>query len=225
MAKFAHWKLPDELISTDPTQAADLLREYFAAVNKEGSPVKSGAKFEAFAGGGDRSAIADVVTAEDLLAVSLLSVHVPGDAVLRLLGPSASELSNHLAMIPTNRELRDADDSEIGPQSSADKLWNAVRAAGVGPVTTSKLLARKRPKLLPVKDSVVTAVLGHPRSVSFWRTLREHLNAHDGRLHTHLLAAREAAGLGEHISVIRCFDVVVWMIGKRDGFGRTRGRS
>jgi hypothetical protein len=224
VAKIAQWALPDELTSTDPTPAAELLTEYFTTVKKDGSPVKSGAKFETFAGGGDRQEVADRITAEDILAVSLLSVHVPGDAVLKLLGSEAEQLSSHLSVISVDLDLRDAVVGDIETGSPADNLWTAVRGAGVGPVTTSKLLARKRPRLLPVRDSVVVEVLRHPRSASFWFTLRECLNADGGRLHEHLLSVRDAAGIGDRVSVIRCFDVVVWMIGKRDGLGQTRGR-
>ena len=107
------------------------------------------------------------------------------------------------------------------PGSPADRLWEALRKSGVGPVTTSKLLARKRPKLLPVIDSVVKEVLNHPTNANFWLTLHAHLRADGGRLHENLLAIRQVAGLSDKISAIRCFDVVVWMVGKRDWAGDT----
>ena len=72
-------------------------------------------------------------------------------------------------------------------------------------------------------DTVVKEVLGHPAKASFWLTLRAHLTADDGRLADRLVAIRDQAGLSD-VSVIRCFDVIVWMIGKRDGVGDTRGR-
>jgi len=187
-------------------------------------PSYSGAMFERFASGGDAAEVANTFTAADLVAVSLLSVDVPGPAALRILGTRAAELNALLGEIPTDRELRDATDAEIGAGSPADDLWTAVRESGVGRVTTSKLLARKRPKLLPVIDTVVKEVLGHPSKASFWLTLRAALNADNGRLHDLLVAARSEAGLSDEVSAIRCFDVVVWMIGKRDGDGETRGR-
>ena len=224
MAKIAQWALPDELTSTDKSPAAELLSTYFHTMLDDGVPYSSGARFEIFAGGGDASKVADTFTPADLVAVSLLSVDVPGRAALRILETRAEELNGLLEKIPHDRELRDAADSEIGPGSAADDLWSAARKAGVGPVTTSKLLARKRPMLLPVIDSVVKEVLGHPAKASFWLTLREHLNVDGGRLYDHLVAAHGEADLDARVSVIRCFDVVVWMIGKRDGFGQTRGR-
>lgn len=220
----AQWALPTELTSADTGPAAEQLSNYFHTMLDDGVPFRSGAMFETFAGGGDAPDLANSFTAADLVAVSLLSVDVPGTAALRILGTRSEALTALLQKIPADRELRDATDDEIAPGSAADDLWRAVRESGVGPVTTSKLLARKRPKLLPVIDSVVKEVLGHPAKASFWLTLRAQLNADGGRLHDRLLEIRQDAGLGDQISVIRCFDVVVWMIGKRDGVGDTRSR-
>jgi len=210
-------------MSTDCGPAAELLSTYFHTKLDDGVPYYSGAMFETFAGGGDAPGVANAFTAADLVAVSLLSVDVPGPAALRILDTRAEDLNGLLARIPNDCELRHASDAEIGPGSAADALWPALRNAGVGPVTTSKLLARKRPALLPVIDTVVKKVLGHPAKANFWLTLREQLNADDGRLYKHLVDVRQEAGIGDHVSVIRCFDVVVWMIGKRDGL--VGGRS
>ena len=220
----AQWTLPDELTTTDTGPAAEVLSNYFHTMLDDGVPYYSGAMFETIAGGGDAPEIVNAFTAADLVAVSLLSVDVPGTAALRLLGTKAEDLTALLAKVPSDRELRDATEGEIGPGSAADDLWRVVRKSGVGPVTTSKLLARKRPRLLPVIDSVVKEMLGHPAKASFWLTLRAQLNTDGGRLHDHLIAVREEAGLEDRISAIRCFDVVVWMIGKRDGVGESRGR-
>jgi hypothetical protein len=224
VGQVAEWKLPKELASPDPAPAAELLSMYFNTLHSDGTPKYSGAMFETFDGGGDAPPVADVFTAADLVAVTLLSVDVPGTAALRILGTSADDLTQLLERIPHDRELYEASDAEIGPKSAAEELWRDIRRAGVGTVTTSKLLARKRPNLLPVIDTVVKETLQHPRKGSFWLTLRAELNADGGRLRDHLLAVRKEAGLKASVSVIRCFDVVVWMIGKRDGIGSTRGR-
>jgi len=225
VSSIAQWALPNELMSTDLGPAAELLSTYFHTKLDDGVPYYSGAMFETFAGGGDAPGVANAFTAADLVAVSLLSVDVPGTAALRILDTRAEDLNGLLAKIPNDCELRHATDAQIGPGSAADALWPALRNAGVGPVTTSKLLARKRPALLPVIDTVVKKVLGHPAKASFWLTLRAQLNADDGRLYEHLLKIRSEARVGECISVIRCFDVVVWMIGKREGIVGGRVRS
>ncbi|MEU4712015.1 DUF6308 family protein [Nocardia salmonicida] len=82
-------------------------------------------------------------------------------------------------------------------------MTRAVRSAGLGPVTTSKLLARKRPKRFPVIDSMVKQALG-PHRQSYWMTLRAVLRDNDRALIDILAAARSEAKLGEDISLIRC---------------------
>ena len=139
------WTLPNELSCDDPRPGAALLRTYFHSREDDGQPSYTGAMFEAFAGGGDSIEMANMFTADDIVAVSLLSVDVPGAATLRMLGPRASALNGLLCQIPVDLELHEARDQDISDGSAADQLWRMIRAAGVGPVTTSKLLARKRP--------------------------------------------------------------------------------
>lgn len=219
------WTLPSQLRTDDPTGAAERLSTYFHSYGADGEPAYTGAKFEAFAGGGDRPAVSDRFTAEDIVAVSMLSVNVPAPAALRILGVQAPVLTALLADVPAQLDLCDTTAAaHIAAKSPADQLWHALRAAGVGPVTTSKLLARKRPRLLPVIDSVVKETLKHPRRESFWTALHHQLRADDSRLVTLLNAARAEAGLADGVSIIRCFDVVVWLVGRATATPTTRGR-
>lgn len=215
------WRLPDILSEEREGDAAGLLRAYFDA--PDGMPRFTGSRFERFAGGGDREDIANVVTADDIIAVSMLSVHVPGGSALRVLGDIdgsvSREISRCLAMLPTDLELADAKDSQLAP---ADELWTVVRRRGkVGRTTTSKLLARKRPKLLPVLDSVVVDAVGHNFSVKtdFYRSLRSTLNDDCSQLRNRLRRLRYESGIDADISDIRIFDVVVWMDGTRRRHG------
>ncbi len=91
-------------------------------------------------------------------------------------------------------------------------------------MTTTKLLARKRPRLLPVIDSVVKQTLKHPCRASFWTTLHHHLRADDSRLVTLLDAARAEAKLEHAVSIVRCFDVVAWSVGRKTWTPTMRGR-
>ncbi len=99
------------------------------------------------------------------------------------------------------------------PGSPADQLWHKLdQIHGIGWVTAGKLLARKRPRLIPVYDNVVRDVVGKPDS--FWLGLRAALRA-DGRgLQERLVRMRTQAEVGDDISAIRVFDVVAWMSGK-----------
>jgi Family of unknown function (DUF6308) len=85
-----------------------------------------------------------------------------------------------------------------------------LMAASGGPITAGKLLARKRPHLIPVYDNRVRDVLGRPRpDNSWWRDLWCQL-VNDQSLAAHLRAVRSRAG-ADHMSLLRVFDVMCWM--------------
>jgi hypothetical protein len=67
--------IPKKLLDEDV--AVDLVRECFAD-GPDGRARYSGAYFERLGGGGDRPEVANQVTADDLLAVSVLGVPVVG---------------------------------------------------------------------------------------------------------------------------------------------------
>ncbi|MFD4232628.1 DUF6308 family protein [Streptomyces sp. NPDC058545] len=195
---------------TDAGSVADL-RRYFGMDRPPGTAAFTGARFEALGGGGDHPAVADAVTAEDLIAVQTLSVTVPTAAALDLLeGHAGTQLSTLLRAIPRDMDMADATEADLAPGSPAHKAWHLLRdQPGIGWVTAGKLLARKRPRLLPVYDRVVRCAVGQPRS--FWHALHSALRADDYALQRELLILRQAAGLPETISVLRVCDVVVWM--------------
>ena len=75
-------------------------------------------------------------------------------------------------------------------------------------------MARKRPRMIPIYDSVInTHLLRGSRTL--WEPLRRALRTDNARLHRHLLDLRARAGLGEYISAIRVLDVLAWMDGKK----------
>ena len=81
-------------------------------------------------------------------------------AVLYLLADEASTLSAALAQMPTDVDLVEASDEHL---DAAHTLWKEVHSLrDVGDTKTSKLLARKRPRLIPVQDSVTWSALGEP---------------------------------------------------------------
>lgn len=128
-----------------------------------------------------------------------------------LLGPLEKELSRLLAEVPTDRDLGQiADRGEYTEvMQPMNELWSLIYGEpGMGRTRTSKLLARKRPRLQPVIDSVVSETLGH-NGPNFRLTLWSHLRAEG--LGEQLVAVRDGAGIGDDISVLRCFDVLVWL--------------
>ena len=191
--------------------ARRLLRTYFGT---EGSDKPyTGAYFETL-GGGDAPAHRDVITPLDIVAVSTLSVDVPAAASIALLGPDADRVSALLSGIPADVDLVDAEDALISEASPASQLWELLRGyKGVGRTKTSKLMARKRPRLVPIFDSVVERELGLNGSSGHWTGMREVLRADDGALHRRAVTLQDTPGVGPLISPLRVIDVVVWMHG------------
>ena len=110
----------------------------------------------------------DHVTADDLLAVSLLDIDWRPGAVRQLLETDAQKISGMLAAISTGIDLWDASDADL---AAVDPLWDALLdMPGVGTATGTKLLARKRPRLCPVTDRVVIRAAGVPGRT--WDALR-----------------------------------------------------
>jgi hypothetical protein len=79
----------------------------------------------------------------------------------------------------------------------------------MGPVTTAKLLARKRPRLIPVYDSVVQCAFGGPEGP--WKWMNRLFSEAGGELNTQLPAARGAAAVPEAVTPLRILDVITWM--------------
>lgn len=195
--------------------AVDLLRRYFDPVTAEGFP---GAQFERLGGGGDRPAVAQTITAEDLIAVGLLGIAVPPRAALAILEDRRLELSALLAEIPTGIDLADMDPAEITRDWPAWQMWDLLHELdGMDAVVSGTLIARKRPRLIPVFDAKVEDML-MPTSM-LWVSLAEALRADGRALQTRLLELRTAARIGPEISALRVFDVVAWMVAAGYGEG------
>ena len=79
---------------------------------------------------------------------------------------------------------------------------------GIGWVIAGKLLARKRPKLIPVYDSIVRCQFGAPQHV--WMKLHGRLAENGGSLRTVLAEARATVGVDDKVSVLRAPDVILW---------------
>ena len=206
MAMSAIPPIPSDLLHAFlDDDAAERLRTYFH------SGTFTGGRFESLAGGGDRAQVANSIEADDIVAVSLLSVHIPGRANLQILETRSDEISKLLREVPTNVDLWDAPDGDIAPGSPADRLWALLeRLPGSGWVTAGKLLARKRPRLIPVYDQFVHSALQRPaKDESFWLSLREALRS-DESIVDRLRELKELASL-DGVSLLRVLDVAIWM--------------
>ena len=65
-----------------------------------------------------------------------------------------------LSDIPSDVPLWEATDEQLAKRSSAWRLWDRLMdIPGVSTARASKLLARKRPHLMPILDSVIIDTL------------------------------------------------------------------
>ncbi|MFI2609741.1 DUF6308 family protein [Kitasatospora sp. NPDC018619] len=209
-------------VYADGPTSVRLLRAYFTGRRARGGPAYTGAHFERLAGGGDRPETADAFTADDLVAVTMLSVSVRPRGAVDLLTDPDGHWHRLLSAIPRDARLEDpASAPLIAPGGPAAELWDRLadphrtrpgKPEGVGTVVAGKLLARKRPHLVPVYDARVKALFRRPAvDTTFWSALAEALRADGGAFRARLAELRAQAGIGEDIGVLRVLDVIAWM--------------
>jgi len=163
----------------------------------------------------------DLITSADLLAVTTLSVEV-GPHAIRTFDRSSDEISEKLSALSTELRLETVD-----PDATADTMASlyelvkrSLRRAGAETsnawVTASKICARKRPNLFPVRDNVVLDLLGLPKTYPIdWPAFQE-LVADQPLMRTLDDQVADAAGhegvdVGDPSLRLRHLDVVLWM--------------
>lgn len=143
------------------------------------------------------------ITADDLIAVSLLDITWRPQVVRILLVSHKRELSALLAAIPQDLDLWDAPDDAL---TSIDVMWDALTCIeGIGTASATKLLARKRPRLCPISDSLVIKVVDVPGRT--WDVLRCLLRDPAARAEVEALRPVEAADA----TLLRILDVALWV--------------
>ncbi|MEJ6549482.1 DUF6308 family protein [Corynebacterium sp. USCH3] len=207
--------IPEPLASGDLTAAISLVGAYYAArfddfpSRADNPPYFSGAFFDDCS---PAPAHNNEFTEADVLALSMLSIRIDRFHTAEVLYYRREQLSELLAEIGPDRKLA----KEPGPLPDdwpVRKLEQALRdIKGVGKVTATKLIARKRPKLFPIFDSVVKASLA-PEAV-FLDTVHAEMSTNKG-LRDKLGDIRSAVVLPSTISDLRILDVVAWMNVKR----------
>ena len=187
----------------------------------------TGRMFDLLDGGGDRADLKNVYTCCDLVAVECLSVRVPSNAAIELLNPKGlgGQVSALLEKIPTNIDLGTSaasghiqHGSKSNPGCSAEELWYLLYSLDkIGPVIAGKLVARKRPQLIPVLDSVTMCAYNFADPDCAWTEIDELLKQQVGS--TTLLdtlsavraqAAQSTPEIGQ-VSLLRVLDVILWM--------------
>jgi hypothetical protein len=150
------------------------------------------------------------ITAKDLTAVTMLGVTVPATAARWILGEGNDELSQHLSKIDQHLTISDSD-CDLSNGSPAWLLFSKLAERnGLGRTITSKILAAKRPGLIPIYDQHVAAYLGFSKE-DYWNPWRKFMQSPDG-IGCGNRVSELATNLGiNNISHLRLLDVVIWM--------------
>lgn len=196
-------------------EGVDYLRKYYLS----DAGFYTGSEFERI---GAELGVENSFTGADLYSVETLAVRVPACAGIAILGEESSAFNGVLEQIPTvaiGSLSESGFEKHLGLESKAIELWDLLRRNrpgdsrwGIGPTTTSKLMARKRPHLIPIEDSVVNRVIGLGRGDS-WRLWWEAFQAEGDYLEERATKLRAEIGRPE-LSTLRVFDVMLWMWGK-----------
>jgi hypothetical protein len=233
MARFGELEFPDELLNRE--YALKLLGEYFE--QDADGPVYSGSAFDtyAYAGSdepGTRPAAIPVaacnVTDSDLVALSLLGIRVTGYQALSITGPLAGKIRELLARIPPGARIDDEDAGKLlargGP---AWELWELLRdvtdrrtGKRLGPVAAGKLLARKRPDLIPISDSHTSKAFSRKApalDAAWWDDVRsaalDPRRIANGMTLWEYLADLRTTAKVTHLPIVRVLDILGWMHG------------
>lgn len=210
-SQYVEWRQrwPGFIVRKETEPAVALLERYYRA-NSFGVPDYSGARFEAVASlNPDPHSIGPA----EFTAVSMLSVNIPAQAAIRLLGRDAREIGELLEQIPDDRDIVDVSSAELATGSAASRLWDVLRRGGdrLGRTKTSKLIAAKRPRLIPIWDSFVEQATGLDTS-DYWRRFQRVLTVDDYAVWNWLTDLRtHAPSVPPNVSNLRILDVLLWM--------------
>ncbi|MBR7744364.1 hypothetical protein KC207_13805 [Phycicoccus sp. BSK3Z-2] len=174
------------------------------------------------------------VTSGDLLAITLLQVEAQPRPVRQLLEMTATnrEIRHRLTeeVLPLDADLTMADNPTLVAMADLHEAMKRALAPFDGRasnrwVAASKLCARKRPDLFPVRDSVVCDLLGLSGSRQNyevdWQVFRRIIQDDDVRSRIDAVvdeaAQREGVNIGHPNLRLRHLDVVLWMHARRGG--------
>jgi hypothetical protein len=152
-------------------------------------------------------------TANDLVAINMLSVDVPRETAAWLLSDPGWELSRHLTEIPVDLAAWDRS-AEVTQTAAPAELWRLLgqrKGLRHARTTKSKLLAAKRPALLPIHDRYVGEGLGYTDADDFWALWRKRFAADDGADLLQSVEDVRRAADAEGMTILRVLDVVIWM--------------
>lgn len=195
------------------------VKKYFERQGN-GRPLYAGSHFDSFDGGGRVDP--HRITAADLLALEMLSESVGGQAALGVVETHADEIERLLVQIPEDAKMEEITQAEfekwLGEGSPAARLWDLlVQEKGsrwnIGTTRASKILARKRPHLIPIYDKVVRRERLGERSGDHWRDWFDVFHGPDGPDLVKRLGDIRDEVNQKDLSLIRILDIILWMNG------------
>jgi hypothetical protein len=143
--------------------------------------------------------------------------------MLQLLeGQVGTWVTEQMGKIPAGKDLHTFSTNPLRKGSAAWTAWELIDdLEDVGRTLASKLLARKRPQLLPVLDDVVVCAL-RLGSEDVWQSIYEFVTEESGSVVEELgniqnEAAKAVPGVSD-LSILRVLDIVVWMEHRPDHY-------
>lgn len=149
-------------------------------------------------------------TADDIVAVSMLSVNIPPSATRWILGDGQHQLTELLKGIDKDLSIHDPE-ADLTKGKNAWNLWREIHSLwGVGETMASKLLATKRPFLFPIYDKHVARSL-KLFPANYWQPWQDFIRSESGEEATRIVIGLAKSIGKESLSPLRLLDVVVWM--------------
>ena len=199
-------RLDQQFFDDDAPSIRAAIAEYFSPTE----PIFTGSLFERLID----NEHPDRITAADLVSLGALSEQIPAPVSYWLLSEAGQAATTPLlAEVPTTIDIWDND---AAPHLERDgalwELWNVLHGAcwpemraanNMGTTRISKLIAAKRPRLVPIQDSIITAVL---KPTNLWESMRSALQDEERRRRMQRLTD----GAPDGVSLLRRIDAVLW---------------
>jgi hypothetical protein len=147
------------------------------------------------------------ISVSDLLALNLLDVSAGPIAIKILL---SDDFDNCLVDVNSDCDIWNPSEDAL---QKASEFWTKLdKIKGLGRTKISKLCARKRPRLIPITDSIVERVLNFKVKdcpLDFWQDLGKALNEERIEKIRDLIPKFN----DYEPTILRTLDVAIWMIG------------
>lgn len=149
----------------------------------------------------------------DILAVGALSVDVDPEAAAWLLDDAADSITALLTKIPAAANIWNDGDQLVTGGPAEELYWLLYERPGLKRTTVSKLLAAKRPALIPIWDkNVAGALFDGDRDVNDWQLWLERCASPVGDQ----LRLIVSIANNSRFELLRAMDIAIWMWGDQD---------